>query len=478
MSGLYRIRYYLLFISWAVLGWLFPYTLDDWEWGIMKYVFPSPENGRYAGHFFSLMLTRSRPFKMVVVAVTITGIVYCIEKIVKKPSAFVIASLGILLTPRSIFMQTISWASGFSNYVISVLFLLIFGVYLVEHTSRKNNRIIVLILLLCLGTANSLFVEHCTIFNLVLSAALIVVWLFGKQKKRYDYISYCIGSIAGAILMFSNSVYRDVAHNSDWYRAVAPIGMIGTMTKNYLDTIMYDGYFRNVFLNIILAVALIVLLLRYPKERLQNRAIRITLCICLPIMYAFFLMSVAANLIYGYNCHFPDDIHGLMGAFALLSLVCTVISSMILSSIKTTDYFLLCLWACFIILVSPLFIVTPIRSRCFFASYIVLVMIACRLFTRITIKETTLNVMKIGATIIMILLFARDFYMYGKIYSADVQRTEYVREEAGKGEDTIIISPLPYDDYLYGSTPAGNRWGPAFLEFHGISKKAELVAEE
>lgn len=73
------------------MGWLYPYNHDDWYWGTMEYVFPSPENGRYAGHLFPLLLTRSRVLRMVVIAITITGIIYCIERIFKKSSAFIIA---------------------------------------------------------------------------------------------------------------------------------------------------------------------------------------------------------------------------------------------------------------------------------------------------------------------------------------------------------------------------------------------------
>ena len=488
INGLHRIRYMFLFIAWAVLGWLFPYAQDDWEWGIVKYVFPSTVNGRYAGHFFSLTLTRSRPFKMIVVAVTITGIVYCIERIVKKPSAFIIASFGILLTPRAIFTQTISWASGFSNYVISVLFLLIFVVYIVEHPSEQSRRKIVTILLFFLGIVNSLFVEHYTVFNLILSAVLIIIyiiWKPGKQssngyfklKRRYDIISYGLGSIVGAILMFSNIVYRDVAHNNDWYRAVAPGGIIETIGKNYLEQIMYNGFFRNVFLNIIIAVALIVLFLRFPKKLLQNRVIRTTLYICISITCTYFLISVAANLIYGYNCFFPEDTHGLMGAFTIISLVCIIVSSIILSSTKRIDYFLLCLWACFTVLISPLFVVTPIGGRCFFGSYIVLVIVACRLVGKISVKENITQPAKVCAMVLMAVLFGRYFCIYGKIYMADLERTDYVREEASKGMGTIIISPLPYEDYLYGSTPYEERWKTYYLRFHGIPDDVELVVE-
>jgi len=140
LRKIYKVRYGMLLVLWAVLGWMYPYTHDDWYWGTMKYVFPSPENGRYAGHMFSLLLTRSRTLRMFVIALTITGVIYCIERIFKKPSAFVIATLSILTLPVPILRQAVVWTSGFSNYATSAFFLLVFTVYVLEHPVGQSYQ--------------------------------------------------------------------------------------------------------------------------------------------------------------------------------------------------------------------------------------------------------------------------------------------------------------------------------------------------
>lgn len=66
-------------------------------------------------------------------------------------------------------------------------------------------------LLALLGFANTLIVEHLTIYNVILAIYVIVLALIKFRKIFIQYIAYFIGTIAGTALMFSNSVYRSIS---------------------------------------------------------------------------------------------------------------------------------------------------------------------------------------------------------------------------------------------------------------------------
>ncbi len=419
-KGLRDYRYYFLAVAWAVLGWIFIYTHDDFAWGSMQYIFPSDVNGRYIGHLFSLTLTRSRILKMVVVSATMTGIVYCIERIFRKNYVYLVSVLSILLLPRVIFRQTIAWVSGFANYTTAVLFLLLFAVYVVEHTSGECNSKRYILLLAVLGMVNSLFVEHCTIFNVILGVLLAGYYIVHRQI-RWDYLGYCIGSLLGALAMFSHPVYHVVLNQEDEYRAVASGGLLTRMKENYLAVIFQEGYFNNLFLNVLILAVCILLFHKKSKEGFKYLSLKVLVGLGLLVMCVFWCCTAFFLIKYGYAYanYFTGYQRSIVGAFTFFNLIITITCSLILSSSEGVDYFLMNLWASFIIIITPLFVVTPIGSRCFLGSYIILVMILCRLLSGISWYSVsiTCKYAEMLAVVALGFLFIRYFYIYGG-YSA------------------------------------------------------------
>ena len=213
------IKYTILLLMLFFLCLLFPYTGDDWAWGSsigLNRLATRFDNysGRYLGNLIVLALTRSRLLRSTVMSLTLTVTVYCIERITKRSWAFYTASVSLLLLPRTIFRQSIVWTAGFSNYATSLCLTLIFFVYLTEHPATgeaPKKPILQLPGLLLLGAANTLIVEHLTVFHVGLSVLLAIYISARRKAPAPDYISYAIGCISGAALMFSNSVYHSIA---------------------------------------------------------------------------------------------------------------------------------------------------------------------------------------------------------------------------------------------------------------------------
>ena len=466
----------MLLAVWAVLGWMYPYTLDDYYWGTMKYVFPSPENGRYAGHVFSLILTRSRTLRMLGVAVTITGIIYCIERIFKKPSSFIIATISILTLPVPVLRQAIVWTSGFANYATSAFFLLVFAVYVIEHPTGRSCRKLTLILLPLLGMLNSLLIEHSMVFNVVFSVCLICFFLM-KHELRWDYIAYGIGGLLGAGLMLSNPVYRNVMNNTDYYRSVASGGIIKRVKMNFLGAILHDGYMKNVFVNSLMLGLLLILLLQRSKNRSWRKSSNTFICFCLAIIGVFVFMTGRLFIGHGSDYDLLGNYRLIMSILSLAAFFCAIISSMLLSSEDGVDYFLLSLWGAFLVILAPLFVVAPIGGRCFLQTYVILIMILCRLAGKITLDEWPKEIRKIiscGAFIFIAALLAGHFYIYGSNCVADLKRTQYIKEEVRAGKRTVTMSRLPYEYFLWYGTPATEDRIKEFERFNGIPEYIKI----
>ena len=110
---------------------LFPYSGDDFSWMsinfdstlLEKLMYDSSINGRYLGNFLAILMCKNIIARGIIMSLTLTAIVYLLHRETKFSRIFI--WLMFLLMPLEIFRQVIPWTSGFTNYVISTLFLLI-----------------------------------------------------------------------------------------------------------------------------------------------------------------------------------------------------------------------------------------------------------------------------------------------------------------------------------------------------------------
>lgn len=270
-----KIFFAIIFIIITMICYFFPYTHDDWAWGTsmgierLESLFKD-YNGRWAGNILVILLTRSRIFRAVVISSTLTGIFCLINKIVKSKNKNInyIALILLLLMPINILAQAIAWTSGFANYVIPVLIVLLY-IYLNRNIFNKkkieiNNKLIIPLLLL--GFVNSLFVEHMTIYNLLL-AIVITIYVSKKEKKiSIPNLFYAIGSLIGTILMFSNGAYHNIQNATDPYRTIGSANIIETAFNTYFNELYKFLIHQNTIINIILCICVLIFAYKYIKD--------------------------------------------------------------------------------------------------------------------------------------------------------------------------------------------------------------------
>ncbi len=473
------IFYGIVFVLLFLLCLLFPYSGDDWAWG-SQIGLDRLENwfdnysGRYFGNLIVLALTRSNLLKAVVMAFCLTGIIVLVNKLTgeQKNGVFIISTVLVFM-PITILRQAVVWTSGFANYTTSIFLTLIYIYYVnnIYGKEKPKNSIAAALPLLILGFANTLIVEHLTIYNVILAVYVIVFTLIKFKKVYIQHIAYFIGTVAGTALMFSNSVYRSVADGSDSYRTIgSEDGIIIKALKAYFGTIVPEGFFNNFILNIFLVGTCVVIWFSL-KNKLSKKT-KILGGICIAVMVAFAASTLMLRVASLTELRSLLIAEGMATAVYILAFIVFLFILPVETNRKIKLFFILGSTGC---MIAPLLVVTPIGSRCFFAPYVMMLYLAMEFYSmfdsRVKKKcDQYSKVTIITAAVGLIFLF----YIYGTISICDKERVEKAQTDAQNGVQTVQVEELPYKKYVWCSDVKKEIWQKRFKLFYGIDEAVEI----
>ena len=486
-SGKLLLSFALLF----ALALLFPYTGDDWAWGSeiglkrLRSLFAG-YNGRYLGNLLILCLSRSRLLCAAVTAAVLVSLCVLARKIVGWPWAGELTALFLFLAPKGIWAQTVVFASGFANYTTAALLLLLFEAMAwrgAEHPMKRPWLSAAAFALT--GFVGSLFMEHVTIAALLLSAGFSLMLRARSGRWRLPLLAHTAAAAAGAALMFSNSAYRSIAAGTDNYRSFSDGGLIDRALHNYFYMIYQKGFLQNAFLNVALFVVCLFAFFLLRK-RLHTWAARL----CLAVQGAFACYSLFAV------CYVPDERKGgflyAEGLFALLGLAALFGTLLYLAAALRDPAIkrrILFNEAAILLLLAPLFPVTPLMDRCFLPSYLMFVLLlslavklcasALRAVQTQALQESIQEakmLVKAGLAAALAALYLFQAGVFYSVHKADVARLAHIRAEleAGKTEAEVLI--LPYKSFLWTSTPDRHVWDGEYKAFHGLPQELQLTA--
>ena len=475
-----NIFFIILFIILFIISYMFPYAHDDWAWGSsigierLNSLFDG-YNGRWLGNLSVLLLTRNRILKAFITSIVLTYIMVYIKKLInyENKNSIYLSILLMILMPVSIIAQSIAWVSGFTNYVIVILFLLMYINFNKNiFTNKKveiDNKFIVLFLLL--GFANSLFIEHITIYNLLLSIFVVLFIKYKDKKISIPNVSYLIGSLCGTILMFSNSAYHKVMNATDDYRTIEQGNIIIRSIKTYVSKLYDYLIYENHFLNIIVGILCLILIYKLFKNDKYKKIYRCILNIIIGIIsfvicYELFVVLMSNNTPFitkPYIKLLESLLYGLyyVSIFVLMLFV----------SDKNRRFRFIFELASIILIAAPLLIVKPIGPRCFIDTYIFFVIFAIDLFDYI-FKNDKFDLSNLFKYMIVIILF---FYLliYGNIYRVELIRNNYINNN--KDATKLVLPKLPFENYSQHANPDGETFEERFKLFYNINKDTEVV---
>lgn len=467
------IFYGIIFGLIAVLCFLFPYTHDDWAWG-SEYGIERLEtyfenyNGRWFGNFSVLLLTRSNILKTIVMSFCLTMLLFFVNELTENKKLNKYMSLLLLSAlPYLVLRQAVVWTSGFANYVISILLIMtyIFCNRKLFDDKYEEPSKLKTILYLVLGFSTALFVEHVTLYLLALGVVVIVYKYIRFKKISFSSVMYLLGGILGTALMFSNSAYSSVASGADGYRTFELSNFIGNSIKSFFNTIYKELIFQNYVLNIALSICVLIFLYRCVQKNDKHKKIinLFTLILVAFPIYTLIIKVSGISLFLKYTKY----INGLLSVVYFVTILG---SSFFISDLPKKRRVIFALLS-ILVLTAPLFVVTPIGSRCFFPMYVLWIWVVLEFFGLVldnNENEFLKNILITGS----LTFFGYLLLVYGYIFKVNMQRVNYIEENRDK--EILVLPKLPYGNYHWLGNPINDEFMRRFKSFYDINQDVEI----
>lgn len=484
----------LAFLVFAVFIYLFPYSGDDWAWGSQIGAarferFFADYNGRYAGNILVLILTRSKIFNIIFTALSLLCV--CLfpkfYSGTKKFEALPFAFALLMILPKEIWVQSITWTAGFSNYVPPILLI---ALYLILIKNIFKDELpeygkLTPVLAALIAFISSLFMENVTLYGLALAGCVIFYALIKFKKLFLTHVSYLIGSVAGTLFMFTNGAYSSIANAEDSYRSTAlSNGLIDTIVS-HVKVINEQFFIKNIPLLVVVTVLCVAAAFVFIRKN-GGKTPKVL------VSGAVFLNILSLGLIYvkkqfsywliDINLSNADAKTDLFIFLVIILYFFSVFSIVILCvENKNTMFSLLFILLSIPVLIAPLLVVNPIGPRCFFPPYFMGIVFCIGMYDFISKSlnfskffETVFSTSLVSAAAAMV-IFTLSIYI--PIHQYDVKRNEYALKQAEAGYEVITICKLPYKSYVWTGDPAKAPWDERYKLFHGIddSVKFELL---
>ena len=467
-----KTSYLILFVVSIVLAYFFIYTHDDWAWGSSEgikrlNVLFDNYNGRYLGNLIVMVLTRSNIIKTLTIGSVVSLTIITIQRIINKKNTniLLVSILLFICMPRSIFQESIAWVSGFSNYAISSLLILVYYLNIEKYQKNKNKLIHILFLLL--GFSVSLLMEHVTIYNLLLSVFMLIYYKTKDKKINLINVFYLIGSLAGTILMFTNSAYYTISKGEDFYREVNTDSLTTKVFAN-LNNILKHTFTNNGLMITIISILLIKVIYD-NKEKIKTNCLFKALTSYL-FIYPIYCILRYINTEFKLLASYTRIFDSFLASLYVLLVFYVTFKLITDSNLKKRLLFYL---VSIIILIGPLLLVTPIGPRCFFILYLLMMLYVLDLYNHL-VKDKTKELVNSYLLLFIILIIVYLFEIYIHIYLANEKRHIEIEEKLNTGEKTLYIKPLPHGDYIWFPNPINEEFENAFKSYYNINEDVEL----
>lgn len=451
-----------------ILMYILPVFGDDLLHGSVGngFFFMPSVNGRYLGNFFGINLSSSVFLRVIVKGTISIIIVYLIKLITgnNKKVLFLIPFSLFLFMPKEIFRQVIALTSGYGNYVMPTLGILLV-IFIFFKKNNNENKLLTPIFLI-LGIINSLFVEHITIYNLLLSIFMLLVAIKNK-KQRLLYSVYLLGSLIGTYVMFSNPVYLSSFLGTDNYRSISKINDI----LKKISSIVNEAYLSN-YLLMFFQFIIIYVLTKNTNSKHKKIVNAITVFNCIFIIYYILTFLNPSWELFTNNTIYFNTL------FAILFFLNTFLLISVLEIRKEIKNKLLIYLISYVITLSPLLFVNPVGPRCYFTSYIFMILYIVEVLLYLD-EKNVINIEKYEKFICIIVIaqFVYYFSIYGKIYVTNKKQINDIMYNINAGKTEIKLQPLPYMDYLHGADMCDNYVKSVFKKYYRIPENIELIQE-
>ncbi|MGN0522319.1 MAG: DUF6056 family protein [Eubacterium sp.] len=491
----YTLNEYLTFfakllpaIAALILAYYAPIRMDDWAWATSTGIerldsFFSNYNGRYLGNLFIMALSRSDILWYISVVLAVMLFTFAIQKITESKSLtvymFIPAMLFVMRT--KMFHQFIMWRSGFSNYVppilIAVLYIMIISNVMNDDAPEYKKGVPIITFIL--GITGTLFMEHVTIYALLLGVTVMVYSKIRFNRVYAAHASYLAGVALGCIIMFSNSAYLNIFKGNDAneYRTIGGSSLGYTIFSNATKISRWLLEY-NVGLLTAFIVLFTILTFFYFKTKDFSDKKKKKIKIILGLQYAYAVFCWLFFFDTGLRLTAAWDAPRLIAA--VLSYIGFVSLAVMLEFDRKTKTKLLFAILSAGALTVPLFVTTPVSARCLIPSYIMLILFASVLLNAALPLLSKKAFCAATAAVIAVFVAGSLYFCigWGNVHYYENQRVEYINSQLESESSTIYILEYPkrFQRFTYGCDYIEDTvWEKRFCEYYGIDYETHNI---
>lgn len=184
-------------------------------------------NGRLLGNLIAVFFSSHFEFASVLIAVSMSSLVYAINKLLFKnnPRTLFLVSVLVAFPSAGILKECYYLFASFVNYMLSVV-LIAFILLLMKKSCDANkisnaSKAFYATIILFLGISSCLFSENTTIVSFVISVCLLIFEIISKRKISVYGVSYLSSTIIGTVVMFMIPKITGTAWKMDHYRSIS-----------------------------------------------------------------------------------------------------------------------------------------------------------------------------------------------------------------------------------------------------------------
>ena len=479
----------IIFVLAFVMLLLSPVRLDDWSWGgtigilrLNRYF--ADDNGRYFSDLLVVILTRLPKWVCALVQTVILGaILFIFKKLIKGTYLFCLAVILLLLMPLEIFTQTITWVAGFSNYAVSVFFVLFVYELCINRILEDKSMKIRSICLICpVILISALILETSTLYIIFLLILTQVFYISLYKKVSPACFVFLLFAVIGAVIMFSNGGYS-MALNGESPKAITISGTLSELCvskwEEYRCNLATKWLGISRYLTAFIAFTLIPYSAFVTKKR---RIADIVISIALFVLFFYDITEMA----WRDSRRIGSSVYACAGIFLCLFLIYLFIRSAVS---KLDKYVLLICILSQLALVSPLPFVYPVHERLFLQTYFHWVILVCLMWHHIMnsdkVRDCSISIKRLlsAKTITMvtqavvILFLCLSIFGQSVGYKASEYRDLAIRKGLEQGASDIYLPCVPWDGiYAYGANLSewDLYWVNIFKDYYGIPEQTTI----
>lgn len=445
--------------------WMIPSGDDYFWWGnqgtyLLYHGFYGPQatyggssNGRYFGNLLEIITMHRLTLAVLAYAIGWTLLIWCIWKLSGKTIASLLLSPLFVFTLQGGFINNVlAWNAGFVNYVPPMILVLLYLIVL-EWDIPSKVKPFIPILTLLLAFSAGLFDENMTIPSVILA---ILVILYYRKKTKALHITYLIGAILSAVIMFIHrgyheaSIYRVTTFNPNkiWQD-------YGTVTHFWLVT-----FNIALIVAILLAIFSLTVKSNLPVIRKWLTAIVAAIFLVYYIFINIYLKTIPLNDGYSYNALDPK----LWNREGIISVIFILfIAYAIFTFFKTDPKMWLYVLLIGAIAGQLLFVESPVNPRGYFLTYIFMYLIAMK-FVLKALDAIKVNQYVINLALLLALIFMGGNYQI-KVHTNYVANLERVNHPQFYKRGVLFSKHIPYREFVW-TNDLTNQQSPAYWNLY------------